>query len=185
MLKWPFQRLSDPQLGDEKVTLNHLAIHINYFICSKGRRFSFGMCRVPACCCITQALVGEIVKMKCLLSEGRSYVKYKGHKHQIWMNEAMFNASCRCLGSLKHREHPCRIDHHAPATVPYLPQKNHTCAPVEFPKEASTASFLLSESGYFLLPFGCFYLLTSFLSVRLGNLLTLNLPNLSHIFPKH
>ena len=74
MLKWPFQRLSDFQLGDEKVTLNHLAININYFICSKGSRFSFGMCRVPACCCMTQALVGEIVKMKCLLSEGRSYV---------------------------------------------------------------------------------------------------------------
>ena len=41
---------------------------------------------------------------------------------------------------------------------------------------------VLSESGYFLLPFGCFYLLTSFLSVRLGNLLTMNLPKLSHIF---
>ena len=24
MVKWPFQRLSDLQLGDQKVTLNHL-----------------------------------------------------------------------------------------------------------------------------------------------------------------
>ena len=179
MLKWPFQRLSDFQLGDEKVTLNHLAININYFVCCKSSRFSFGMRRVPACCCMTQALVGEIVKMKCLLSEGRSYVKYKGHKHQIWMNEAMFNASCRCLGSLKHREHPCRIDHDAPATVPYLPQKKpHMCSGGV--SKRSIGSFIC----WLNLDIFC-YPLVAFISVffvSLGNLLTMNLPNLSHIF---
>ena len=33
MLKWPFQRLSDLQLGDKKVTLNHLVQHIYHSFC--------------------------------------------------------------------------------------------------------------------------------------------------------
>ena len=55
MVKWPFQRLSDLQLGDQKVTLNHLVVLL--FICcvitlqvtvSHVRRFSGWWCKTPA-----------------------------------------------------------------------------------------------------------------------------------------
>ena len=48
---------------------------------------------------------------------------------QIWMSQAMFNASCRYRGSLINQEHPCRIDHHAPPKAPPMsPQKTpHLC----------------------------------------------------------